>query len=124
MNNKKTTMNKVSEFFDNIFFGSWPLKYRKYKTKLLNQKKYVLIDIRPKSDFETNQSIKGAINVSRILWDDKIDNVLQDHKNKKIILISETGRECPRYVRELKNMGYRKIYILLGGLESIGYKSR
>lgn len=107
---KKYTTNEEKDFINQIY------KY------IDNNKEYCLIDVR---DLETEYALghfKGFINYS--IEKGSVDEFVYKiktmySKEKAIFIIDKDGSKVEELMDALKNEGYPKIYIYLGGYEKL-----
>ena len=76
----------------------------------------ILLDVRSPQEYSEGH-IVGAISMPTYELKKKINRILQD-KNQTIIVYCSTGIRSKKALKELKKMGYIKVYNLYKGLEN------
>ncbi len=87
-----------------------------YETFKQNMRKGQLVDIRKKEVFEKDR-IKGARNFS--IGYLKSKNQAQVRKDQPLFIYCSNGKKSARAARKLAKRGFRSIYVLQGGFQSI-----
>lgn len=85
-------------------------------TNLVNKKSACLLDVRPKSEFETG-AIAGSFNIPFEELDKRHDEMLKE-KDNPIILICKMGRNASIASEKMKSFGYQETLILQGGIST------
>ena len=85
-------------------------------TRLLNQEKALLLDLRTITDFSSGH-ILNARNIPAEELEGR-QKELQKHKKSPIILCCSRDADGIKAGRILKYAGYEKLYLLKGGLEA------
>ena len=93
---------------------SYDITLEELKAKQLNGSK--IIDVRNKREFEEG-NISGSINIPEYMIDETFKDVVND-KNTDIVLYCSSGFRSTKAYKKLKNMGYKNVWNLYGGLEN------
>ncbi len=83
-------------------------------TNLVNKESACLVDVRPKSEFETG-AIAGSINIPFEELDNRNDELLKQQGNP-MVLICKMGRNAALAGEKLQKHGYEITYVLQGGI--------
>jgi rhodanese-related sulfurtransferase len=83
-------------------------------TLLLNRQNAVVLDLRPKGDFESGHIIQ-ALNVAADDQDAQ-QKILEKHKDRPIIAVCQNGVVSARQARSMRLKGFEKVHCLKGGL--------
>ena len=83
-------------------------------TNLVNKESACLVDVRPKSEFETG-AIAGSINIPFEELDNRNDELLKQQENP-MVLICKMGRNAALAGEKLQKHGYKITYVLQGGI--------
>ena len=83
----------------------------------VNLKEYILIDVRSRREYKETH-LNNSINIP--LYEIKKDIIkLIKNKNKKLLLVCQSGIRSAKAVKILEDLGYKEVYNLKGGLENI-----
>lgn len=82
--------------------------------KMTSKKKNVLLDIRTPEEIAEGQ-IEGALNID-FLDDNFTQNIEQLDKSKTYLLYCRTGKRTAKAGAAMKAAGFKKVYMLDGGL--------
>lgn len=125
-------MDQLIEFISNHFLmvGAWMLtlamllvmENRKagkavtpaQATQLINKENAVILDIRPKKEWDTGH-ITNAKHIPLAELDKRMDELLK-HKQKSIIVVCNLGQAAGSATRKLKAEGYEQAVRLSGGM--------
>ena len=80
---------------------------------LINRQKATVIDLRQHDSFKKGHII-NAINIPHASAG--TSNVLNKYKEKVVILICDQGTHSVKIMNDLNKKGYRKVYMLHGGI--------
>ncbi|HPH47563.1 MAG TPA: rhodanese-like domain-containing protein, partial [Chryseolinea sp.] len=103
------------------------LSFAEAAALLKQNKKYIVIDIRPSSQFNSKDSIaennigriKGAINIPYAEFKHRMSE-LTKYKQQPILVYSSSGDgDAARAATELHNSGFTSVHQLLGGIHSL-----
>ncbi len=84
-------------------------------TLLMNRENAILLDIRKPEDFSKGH-ILSAINIPLSELENRISE-LEKYRERPIIICCNTGTTATLAMKQLKKMGFEKIYRLKGGIE-------
>ena len=85
-------------------------------TRLVNQEKAVLVDVRAVADFEAGHII-NALHIPGAELEGRKDE-LGKRKDAPVIVYCNRGTDSGKAGRALKRAGHEQVYVLKGGLES------
>lgn len=83
-------------------------------TNLINKENAVIIDIRPKKEWDTGH-ITGAKHIPLADLDRKMDELIK-YQQRPIIVVCNLGQAAGSATRKLKAAGYEKAVRLAGGM--------
>ncbi|MAY42141.1 MAG: sulfurtransferase [Oceanospirillaceae bacterium] len=83
-------------------------------TNLINKENAVIIDIRPKKEWDTGH-ITGAKHIPLADLDRKMDELIK-YQQRPIIVVCNLGQAASSATRKLKAAGYEKAVRLAGGM--------
>lgn len=93
------------------------IQAKRLKEIIARGDKIVLLDVRPRSEYEAKAGIEGtAMNIPRNFLEVEAYEQLQD-KDASIIIVSSKGIRGGLAANTLQAMGYTNVRNLLGGLE-------
>lgn len=110
-----TIIGKIKNIFSRSMNNK--LTYSEVKNIMKNNYSTILIDVRSRQEFGEGH-IANAINLPVYDLEKKINNYVPD-KSNIIILYCQTEIRSNKAKRILEKVGYRDIYILKGGMDSI-----
>ena len=85
-------------------------------TNLANKKSALLLDVRPKSEFETG-AIAGSVNIPFNELENRNEELLKAQDNP-IVLICKMGRNAALAGEKMQKFGYKETHILQGGIST------
>ncbi|MEK9650460.1 MAG: rhodanese-like domain-containing protein [Gammaproteobacteria bacterium] len=85
-------------------------------THAVNKDNAVLVDVRDREDFEKGH-ITNAINIPYKDFDQRLEE-LNKYQDSSIITICAMGRNAALSAEKLQKQGFKKTYVLKGGLSS------
>lgn len=83
-------------------------------TNLINKENAVIIDIRPKKEWDTGH-ITGAKHIPLADLDRKMDELIK-YQQRPVIVVCNLGQAAGSATRKLKAAGYEKAVRLAGGM--------
>ena len=83
--------------------------------RLMKKKNSVVLDVRTPEEYSSGY-IGNAINYDVLDSLGFVNNILSLDKNKKYFLYCKSGRRSGKALVTMKNMGFRKVYHLNGGI--------
>ncbi len=81
----------------------------------INKIPHVLLDVRTPEEYE-NEHIDKAININ-VKGEDFIEKVQEYSNETTLIIYCRTGKRSAKAAKILKELGYKKIFNLLGGYQ-------
>ncbi|NLW05931.1 MAG: rhodanese-like domain-containing protein [Pseudomonadaceae bacterium] len=82
--------------------------------RLMNRDEAITLDIRDRKNF-TQGHIAGSVNIPTANLDTRIQE-LDKHKNKKIIVVCNTGSSTGIAIAKLQKAGFEQVLRLKGGI--------
>jgi phage shock protein E len=83
--------------------------------RLKSKRNSVVLDVRTADEYKSGY-IGNAINYNVMDSLGFLNNIASFDKNKKYLLYCKSGRRSGKAVMMMKNMGFRKVYHLQGGI--------
>ena len=104
-------------YIQSIMVKTTHIQAKRLKEILTRGDKIVMLDVRPRSEFESKPGIKGtAMNIPRNFLEVEAYEKLED-KDASIIIVSSKGIRGGLAANTLTAMGYTNVRNLLGGIE-------
>ena len=104
-------------YIQSIMEKTTHIQAKRLKEILARGDKIVMLDVRPRSEFESKPPIKGtAMNIPRNFLEVEAYEQLED-KDASIIIVSSKGIRGGLAASTLTAMGYTNVRNLLGGIE-------
>ena len=85
-------------------------------TNLVNKQSARLLDVRPKSEFETG-AIAGSVNIPFEELENRNEELLKDQDNP-IVLICKMGRNAALAGEKMQKYGFKETHVLQGGIST------
>jgi len=85
-------------------------------TNLANRQSACLVDVRPKSEFETG-AIEGSVNIPFDELESRNDELLK-YKDGPMVLICKMGRNAALAGEKMQSFGFKETHVLKGGITS------
>ncbi|QTS83640.1 rhodanese-like domain-containing protein [Coxiella endosymbiont of Amblyomma nuttalli] len=85
-------------------------------TRLINSEEAIVIDIRDANAYNKGH-IANAIHISLKGLDESMEH-LEQYKRRPLIIVCAMGQKLGRIINMLREHGYKKIYILTGGMNA------
>jgi rhodanese-related sulfurtransferase len=85
-------------------------------TNLVNKDSACLVDVRPKSEFDTG-AIAGSVNIPFEELENRNDELLKEKENP-IVLICNMGRNAALAGEKMQTYGYKETHVLQGGIST------
>ncbi len=84
--------------------------------KIVYNDKWIILDLRPKSEFKTSHIILSK-NLNIIKFKDKINSLI--NKKSKVLLICHNGKQSHYVATYLKGRKYKRIFVLKNGYNNL-----
>ena len=91
--------------------------YIQAKELLKEDSQSFLIDVRSKQEYN-EYHLNGAICIPTYELQEKI-RIIVENENQLIIVYCQTGSRGRKAINILKNMGYKNLYNILGGIDNM-----
>lgn len=85
-------------------------------TRLINRENALVVDVRDMGDFKKGH-IVGAVNIPASKLEDH-KNRLPEEYDRPLVICCGTGLSAPQVASRLAKLGYRRLFILRGGMPS------
>ena len=111
-------LNKLMLMFTNKHYRSfqnWEINFDELREKTKNGA--LLVDVRSVQEYNEGH-LDGAIQLADFEIGQKYKTVLPN-KEKEIVLYCQNGGRSKHAYKKLKNLGYKNVFSLYGGLDNI-----